>query len=362
MKHFEARAIEVLAELRQQSLHRQHIALGGLDFISNDYLGLGKNLSFREATWRACENLAPGSSASRHLGGDHPAFAALEDRFTHFKNAESSLYFPSGYVANESIIMALSQSFPSIHFFSDEHNHASTVHGLKTARSTGAVVSIFKHQDFDQLREQIQESKAAFKIICTESVFSMHGSLTDVRSLAMICEEFECFCILDEAHAIGVFGEKGEGRWSGNHPLFATLNTCGKALATQGALVCGPTWLRRAMLHFSRPAIYSTAPSPWMATATRIAIDWVENAHESRQSLRDMSAIWSQSSPIVMWTLSSNEEALRLGHRLLDNKIHVGVVRHPTVPQPALRISIHAHQNTDQHRELRSFLQENQNV
>jgi 8-amino-7-oxononanoate synthase len=331
--------------------------------VSNDYLGLGRDQDFQQRAWQRCKSLWPGASASRLLSGEHPLFAEVESQFCAFKQAPSSLFFTSGYAANEAVISIIAKVFDDVEFFSDQFNHASTIDGLRLCKLSRERVHIYPHDDFQTLEAQLEQSRSSRKVILSEAVFSMHGTIIDLGRLMQIAETHDALIILDEAHSIGVFGEGGRGLISecqlDHNERLITINTCGKAMAAQGAFLCGPTWLRELIINFARPFIYTTAPSPWLAAAVAESISAVASANTARVKLHaqisgcaklllkhNIEAVNKKPSHILHIKLQSDEHALVIGKACQSEGFRVGVVRPPTVPQAGLRISLHAHNHS----------------
>lgn len=326
-----------------------------LDLTHNDYLGFRYDAAFQNAVREAALPWPLGAGASRLLGGEHKVYGELEKLFSEWKGSESSLYFSSGFAANEALMSALAH--PEIDFFSDALNHASLIDGLRLARIESRQKIIFQHNDLEDLREKLRASTARGKIIVTESLFSMDGDVAPLAKLLDLCREFKALLVVDEAHALGVFGNEGAGLLSGfDHSEIISINPCGKAMAASGALVSGPEWVRRLLINTGRSFIYSTGASPWLAAALIAAIDFVRKAKVKRvrlqmlgNSLRDsfeeLGLDFGQSTThIVPLILGSEEKSLRFEKALAERGILARAIRPPTVPEHEcrLRLSLHA--------------------
>lgn len=326
-----------------------------LDLTHNDYLGFRYDAAFQNAVREAALPWPLGAGASRLLGGEHKVYGELEKLFSEWKGSESSLYFSSGFAANEALMSALAH--PEIDFFSDALNHASLIDGLRLARIESRQKIIFQHNDLEDLREKLRASTARGKIIVTESLFSMDGDVAPLAKLLDLCREFKALLVVDEAHALGVFGNEGAGLLSGfDHSEIISINPCGKAMAASGALVSGPEWVRRLLINTGRSFIYSTGASPWLAAALIAAIDFVRKAKVKRvrlqmlgNSLRDsfeeLGLDFGQSTThIVPLILGSEEKSLRFEKALAECGILARAIRPPTVPEHEcrLRLSLHA--------------------
>jgi len=324
-----------------------------IDLTHNDYLGLRFNLNFNQMVKDSLETIPIGSGGSRLLGGEHPEFTKLEQDFSEFKGVESSLYFGSGYGANHAIISVLSR--PGYAFFSDALNHASIVDGMKLSKQNNCDRYIYRHCDYDHLEQLLSKSTAKVNVIYTESIFSMDGDVSDLIRLSQLADRYCGVLVVDEAHSIGVRGIRGSGELSEqglSHEKIITMNTCGKALACQGALVCGPSWFRDAIINTSRSFIYTTAPSPIVALAVRKAIECIVSMDRERTYLRQMSnevrktleqlglECGASSTHIIPIILGGETASLEFASRLQMNRFFVKAIRPPTVPQGASRVRL----------------------
>jgi 8-amino-7-oxononanoate synthase len=290
------------------------------------------------------------------LGGEHPIFAELETAFAAFKGAEASLYFPSGYAANESVITTLAR-LPGTAFFSDALNHASLIDGFRLAALPAARKSIYRHADMEDLEKHLRKSTAEINIIVTETVFSMDGDCAPLLELEALARRYRGVLVLDEAHAIFVWGTQGRGLAPQCADLdIMTIDTAGKALGVQGALVSGPGWLRELLINQARPFIYTTAASPWLAAAllatlrasTRFQARRERLAALSQQVLRALKAQgWDtgpSSTQIIPILLGPDAQALAKSQALRARNLLVPAIRPPTVAEGSarLRLSLHS--------------------
>ena len=237
---------------------------GLVDFFSNDYLGFASDMSIARLSKDADEEfrLKNGSTGSRLLSGNSLAHEELERELEiHFKS-DSALLFNSGYDANIGLLSAVLQRNDSVFF--DRLSHASIRDGisLSTASSYG-----FEHNDMDDLAKKISKgrSKTGHNYVVVESVYSMDGDEAPLKALVEFCQSENLYLIVDEAHATGVFGEKGEGLTVSQgleEFVFARIHTFGKAMGCHGAAVLGSRELRDFLINFARSFIYTTAMPP----------------------------------------------------------------------------------------------------
>ena len=328
-----------------------------IDLSSNDYLGLRQDEPIQSMLRQSSKNLPFSSGGSRLLGGQHPIFDKLEDDFAAFKGAESSLYFPSGYSANEAICRAISS--PDSCIFSDQLNHASIIDGLRLSKTHPKQRQVFPHNDMTALREMLSKSPYQQNFVITESLFSMDGDLAPVSELQSICREAGAILILDEAHALGVYGDRGQGLMDagGIDPFqLITINPCGKGMGASGGFICGPKILREYLINTSREFIYSTAPSPHLAMGLIEIIKGMPKWDDRRrrladisrdihQHLKELSYLCSQEpSHIIPIILGDEARALKAEAFLAERNIICKAIRPPTVAAKScrLRLSLHS--------------------
>jgi 8-amino-7-oxononanoate synthase len=331
-----------------------------IDLSHNDYLGLRSNAPFNQAVLAQLAPHPAGSGASRLLGAESRAIEELESKFTTFKGAESALYFPSGYAANEALMTCFGTRHVEV--FSDRMNHASIIDGLRLSALPKQKKHIYAHLDLHDLEEKLQHSTAETNLIVTESLFSMDGDIAPLRALQDLAKTYRGLLVVDEAHATGVYGVGGAGlinHFELDHDHMISVNTCGKAMATSGALVCGPNWVRDYLINKARSFIYTTAPSPLLAKASCVSLDFIEKASPQRQHLlgiaHDLKAhlddlgynTGSNAGPtshIIPVILGSDQAALQAAANCREVGVKVLPIRPPTVPEGTarLRVSLNA--------------------
>ncbi len=359
---FQHQALAFLDDWEQAGRRRQLISLGDappgrLDLTHNDYLGLRSDAAFQAQALAAAAGWPVGAGASRLLGGEHAVFRALERQFAQFKRAPDALFFGSGYAANEACVASLARFGARI--FSDSLNHASIIDGVRLSGGASGERVIFPHGDLEALERGLANSPADHNLILCESLFSMDGDRANLERLAELAKSYRGLLMIDEAHAIGALGPNGRGLVpaAGLDPeTTITVNTCGKALGVQGALVCGPSWFRELLINTARPFIFSTGPSPWCAAALQVAIDYVATLDPRRAWLEAASLeliavlgklgfdTGTSSSFIIPILCGSDRRALALAERLNQAGLWTRAIRPPTVPEgmARVRISLHA--------------------
>lgn len=329
-----------------------HIALGGrtlLNFSSNDYLGLARHPDVVAGAAEALRRFGAGATASRLVCGTLRCHADLESELALFKGYPAALAFSSGYAANVGAISAVVGRNDIV--FADKLAHASLVDGAVLSR---AKVRRFRHNDASHLERLLRDAaQSSRKLVVTESVFSMDGDLAPLAELAEVARRHGAMLLVDEAHAIGVFGEHGEGL-VGLHGLQGSIQllvgTLSKALGAGGGFVACSAAMREWLINKARSFVYSTALTPAAAGAAAAAVrllrgrnhpgaDVLAAAAAFRDRLRaaglDVGASASQIVPVV---IGGNEQALRISERLLADGILVPAIRPPTVPANSARL------------------------
>ena len=346
-----------LGAIRERSQFRTLENPPGINLYSNDYLGLAADPRLKDAALSAL-SAAPlvGATGSRLLSGNSPEWEPLEREFAEFIGVESALYFGSGYAANIGLISALAGRGDLI--FSDALNHASLIDGI---RLSGAEKIIYPHADIGALERELRarssprSSHQGAKLIITESVFSMDGDIAPIARLAELARIYGADLIVDEAHAVGVFGPEGRGVCASlalEREVFATIHTCGKALASAGAFVCGSAKLRDFLINRARTFIFSTAMPPHMAGQIRAAVNLSIAADDRRVHLARISerlrghltsaqiSVGASASQIIPICLGTNDAALLVADQLQSAGFAVRAIRPPTVPEGTSRIRL----------------------
>jgi 8-amino-7-oxononanoate synthase len=348
---FSAQA-EDLARLSASSRKRRLIPEAGIDFASNDYLGLGRSGLLVGAARAALDRGVPvGSGGSRLLRGNCPEHEALEAEAAAFFGSESALWFATGYAANSALFSTVPQRGDLI--VHDELIHASAHEGMKLGRAE--TVSV-RHNDPDAFELAIRRYRAdggtGRAWLAVESLYSMDGDRAPLAALTEIADRHDAVLLIDEAHATGVFGAHGRGladTISGRENVI-TLRTCGKALGCEGALVCAPAVVKDFLVNRGRGFIFSTAPSPLMAAVARAAIEIIRTRPELRE------ALWARvrhaetllgllgaeiaGSQIIPLIVGPDDRTMELAGLLQAAGFDVRGIRPPTVPNGTARLRI----------------------
>ena len=319
------------------------------DFSSNDYLALSDHPKLKEASKRAVDSLGVSASASRLLSGDLKIHHQLEDRVAEFKSKESALVFNSGYQANVGIISALYDKGDAV--FCDRLSHASIIDGVQ---QSGAKLFRFSHNDLDHLESLLKKESNKFKnrLIVTETVFSMDGDKPPLKELVDIKAKYDCFLMVDEAHATGIFGPNGAGvveEQGLSDRIELIMGTFSKALGSFGAYLACSEKVKQYLINSCRSFIYSTALPPAVIAADIEAVNIVRdepfrrktllaNADFFRTRLREAGFDVKGSSQIVPLIVPDTEKAARISRQLQKSRFWVLPIRPPTVPQGQARL------------------------
>ncbi len=346
-----------------------------VDFSSNDYLGLAQSEVLFDATHRLllernCKK--NGATGSRLLSGNHALYPETEAFIATFHQAEAALLFNSGYDANVGFFSSVPQRNDVIVY--DDLIHASIRDGIQLSH---AKAYKFQHNDLEDLKEKLVkfQSSAANIYIVIESVYSMDGDSPNLEELVSLSEQFGCYLVVDEAHALGVFGEHGEGLIQSlglNDRVFARIMTFGKGLGCHGAAILGSYDLKQYLINFSRSFIYTTGLSPHSVATIRMAYQELTanraameklianivhfNQEKNRLGLKPL-FVYSKSA-IQCAILPGNEKVKSLAQTLQEKGFEVKPILSPTVPegQERLRFCLHSYNSVAEISEVLSVL------
>ncbi|MCB0443273.1 MAG: pyridoxal phosphate-dependent aminotransferase family protein [Flavobacterium sp.] len=345
-----------------------------VDFSSNDYLGLAKNEEIFQQTheFLVSRNYkVNGATGSRLLSGNHAFYFEVEKYIAQFHQAQAALIFNSGYDANIGFFSSVPQRNDIILF--DELSHASIRDGIQMSLAKSFK---FKHNNLVDLENLLikhtqatdNEQRTTFYII-TESVFSMDGDSPDLEKMIQLAENFNAFLVVDEAHALGVFGKNGEGlvqQLNLHDKVFARIITFGKALGCHGAAILGSEQLKNYLVNFARSFIYTTGLSPHSVATIFVAYQHLLKSQQDRAKLIQNIACFKSCLPTSIFHLPSNssihsviipgnDRVKTIAQQLQQNGFDVKPILSPTVPegQERLRFCLHSF-NSEQ--EIRAVL------
>jgi len=346
-----------------ESPQRARVTVDGRDYLafcSNDYLGLAADPRLAEAAREGIDRYGVGGGASHLILGHGMAHHALEEALANFVHQPRALLFSTGYMANMGVVSALVGRGDAV--FADRLNHASLNDAALVSR---AAFKRYAHNDFEALERLLVATPARRRLVVTDAVFSMDGDIAPVATLLELCERYDAYLFIDDAHGFGVLGDAGSGTLA--HFNIASdriiyMATLGKAAGVAGAFVAGSDALVETLIQNARTYIYTTASPPLLAHALLTSLqiialeDWRrERLHALIAQLRDGLAAspWQllpSVTPIQSLLVGGNDETLALSARLAATGLLVPAIRPPTVPQGTarLRISLSAeHQAED---------------
>ncbi|MFD1615949.1 aminotransferase class I/II-fold pyridoxal phosphate-dependent enzyme [Gelatiniphilus marinus] len=341
------------------ALRKLDLQNGLIDFSSNDYLGFAKSESIFNTTHEFLigHNIKQnGSTGSRLLSGNHTFYNIIETIIADFHNNESALIFNSGYDANIGFFSCVPQRDDIILY--DEYIHASIRDGIKLSNAKAYKFMHNNLEALDEMLKRIQHKGDTY--IVTESVFSMDGDSPDLATICQISKKHNAFLVVDEAHAIGVFGAYGTGliqQLNLEKYVFARLVTFGKAMGCHGAAILGNAVLKQYLVNFARSFIYTTALSPHSlatihsAYSELIATENIKKLHQNIQYFKAeiieknlQKHFIKSDSAIHCCIVSGNEKVKLMAKKLQENGFNVKPILSPTVAkgEERLRFCLHS--------------------
>lgn len=360
-----------------QSPQAAHLVADGqrmLSFASNDYLGFANHPDLILAFQKAAQEAGVGGGASHLITGHHQFHHEAEQALAGFVGLPAGLLFSTGYMANMGVVASLLGRNDAI--FADKLNHASLNDAAVLAR---ADLNRYAHQDLVQLEQMLAASNAPRKLVIVDAVFSMDGDIAPVPALVALCEKYDAYLLLDDAHGFGVLGNQGRGVLSHFNvvsPRIVYMATLGKAAGVAGAFVAGDKTIIEYLIQSAKTYIYTTASPPALAATLVAAVDVMQRDEPRHQHLRELIAYFKENLSLKKWHLmpsdtaiqpivvGSNEAAIGLSEYLLTRGILVPAIRPPTVPKNTarLRISLSAAHNLDDVQLLIQHLHEAEQV
>ena len=329
---------------------------GLIDFSSNDYLGFAKSAALKKEKDAFMLQYAiqqQGSTGSRLITGNSPVHESCEQEITTFHRAEKALLFNSGYDANVGLLSSVLQKGDLVLY--DELCHASIIDGIRLSFATAYK---FRHNDITHLADLLEKNSSVENIyVVSESVFSMDGDCALLREISVLCKQHRAYLIVDEAHAIGVYGAQGRGLCNElgiEQDCFARVYTFGKAMGAHGAVVVGSKELYTYLLNFARSFIYTTAlPASSIAlimASYKLLKDTgqIEKLRSNISLFNELSAGFknkiNSTSAIHCFLVKGNEDVIRVSDQCVNKGFDVRAIKSPTVKEGAerLRICLHA--------------------
>lgn len=333
----------------------RQIPINGIDFFSNDYLGISKDFESLGLTSLTFN----GSTGSRLLSGNSLEAEECERFIAQKFKSESALVFNSGYDANIGVFSSVPQKGDTVIY--DEFIHASIRDGIRLSL---AKAYSFKHNNLEDLEKKIKQAEGTI-YIAVESIYSMNGDLVPLRELVNLSELYSCCIILDEAHSTGIYGTNGEGlavHLALENKIFVRIITFSKAYGFFGATVLGSKELKDYLINFSRPFIFTTAlPTNYYFTLqSLLSLNIGERIQKLKNNIREFQNNTAYS-PIQIINCSSTSELVQLSERLKEKGIYQKPIFSPTVPKgrECIRLCFHSFNTSSEitflHKKLKLF-------
>ena len=354
-EELDRRKVEGLLRQRRllDSPQAEYIVANGknyLSFCSNDYLGLANHPSLIAAMQAAAGDSGVGSGASNLITGHHRYHDALEKKLAKFVDMPATLVFSTGYMANIGVISALMGRDDAV--FCDKLNHACLNDGAILSRAN---FQRFAHNDVVALEKLLKSSTAKQKLIAVDAVFSMDGDIAPIPDYLRLCEQYDAYLYVDDAHGFGVLGEHGKGclsHFNIKSPRIIMMATLGKAAGVAGAFVAGEQVVIDYLVQKARSYVYST-PAPPALSATLIqSVTLIEQGDDLRAHLQHLIATLKANLKLKSWVLmpsytavqplviGGNHAAVTVSEHLQKLGFLVPAIRPPTVPKNTARLRI----------------------
>lgn len=351
----------------KNALRALTVPKGLIDFCSNDYLGLARNEAFQDAIAQLVKDksLSHGSTGSRLLSGNYAFIEETEKKIAAFHQTEAALVFNSGFDANLGLISCMAGRDEVILY--DNLIHASLRDGIRLSPAHGFS---FQHNNMEKLEQKLKQHGGK-SFVVVESVYSMDGDKAPLQDITSLCKRYGARVVVDEAHATGVVGARGEGcvqQLGLQADCFARIHTFGKGLGVHGAAIVGSNELKQYLVNFARPFIYSTALPPVSAAAINVAYDYFPRMRQERSRLNELIRFFQDQNipfeklpsdtPIQILITPGNDYARGTATRLQAAGFDIRPILYPTVPagKERLRLVLHSYNQLEEVRKLTDLL------
>ena len=321
-----------------------------LSFCSNDYLGLANHPQLVSTMQKAAGEAGVGSGASNLITGHHRYHDVLEKQLATFVEMPAALLFSTGYMANIGVLGALAGRGDAI--FADKLNHACLNDGSYYSL---ADFHRFPHNDVDALEKLLKASSAKRKLIAADAVFSMDGDIAPLKQYLALCEQYDAYLYVDDAHGFGVLGAHGQGSLKHlnlKSPRIIMMATLGKAAGVAGAFVAGEQVVIDYLIQTAKSYVYSTPAPPALSATLSTSINLIEKGDDLRLQLQFLMTTLKSNLNLKKWQLmpsetaiqplliGRNQDAVGLSEHLQSKGILVPAIRPPTVPKNTARLRI----------------------
>ena len=327
-------------------------------WCSNDYLGMSQNDIVIESMIEAVKKVGAGSGGTRNISGTNHYHVLLERELCYLHQKEAALLFNSGYLANQATLSTLGKKLPDCVFFSDEKNHASMIQGM---RNSGAKKIIFEHNNINDLENKLKINKSKSKVIVFESVYSMDGNFSPIKEICDLAEKYNALTFLDEVHAVGIYGKRGAGVAEERgvmERIDVIQGTLAKAFGVIGGYITGNRELIDFIRSFASGFIFTTSLPPCIAAGAYSSIRHLKFSDQEREKMffivnklksflkKNEIPFLDNGSHIVPVIIGDAKLCKKASNILLVNyKIYVQPINHPTVPKGTERLRITASPN-----------------
>lgn len=357
---------EALQRRKQENLYRTrpilegpqapHVTIDGQNFLafcSNDYLGLANHPALIAAATEGAQRYGVGAGASHLISGHSRAHHALEIALADYVGLARALLFSTGYMANMAVVTALVGREDTI--FADRLNHASLNDAALLSR---ARFLRYPHLDLAALEKQLKTTQTRRKLVITDAVFSMDGDQAPIADLLALCQRFDAWLLLDDAHGFGVLDAQGRGSLYAHQEVDRTaphliyMATLGKAAGVSGAFVAASVPVIETLIQHGRTYGYTTAAAPLLAHTLLTSLQLIKQDSWRREHLKQLitqlrqvlqSLPWQllpSNTPIQPLLVGENQQTMQLDQALRARGIWVPAIRPPTVPRGMARLRI----------------------
>ena len=323
-------------------------------WCSNDYLGMSQNKNVLSEMSKAIHKVGAGSGGTRNISGTNHYHVLLERELCYLHQKESALLFNSGYLANQATLSTLGKNLPNCYFLSDEKNHASMIQGIK---HSNAKKIIFKHNSVNDLEDKLKKIPSEdSKVIAFESVYSMDGDFSPIKSIVKLAKKYNALTYLDEVHAVGIYGKRGAGvaeKMGVMKDIDILQGTLAKAFGVMGGYISGSKNLIDYIRSNASGFIFTTSLPPCIAAGAYTAMRHLKySAHEREKQFEVVKKLKKEllnvnipfidhQSHIIPVIIGDAKLCKTASQKLLDDfNIYVQPINYPTVPMGTERLRI----------------------